>query len=343
MYGHFFESAPVISWLTWIRRRIWAPTLSQEPTLLPTELDKQPILSPTGQQPTKLNSARAQEYSQFLQTFFYSSEKPVRLVLPPTVFQAGIQSGLFQGCEIRDSAGALAGIVGCMYAGKFREQPVGVITWLCVHPSWRKKGMTNALLRGIYKLAQPYKIHLWRNDGFLASPAPPLWSEGRIVRKKQLPRVTSRLDKPHLQIQRVPLAKWRAFITAEWTRRNPGGLVLDDPKFPLRLVEVYEYTVKPGSVCILCVQPTFERQKQTGESWCEVVTWAFQGISEHEYIQSQYIETMLDVLPYGWFEASVTMPHLQEGWLNAGQSSWSLFGLDPGVPVQRPVLSLCAN
>lgn len=342
MYGHFFESAPVISWLTWIRRRIWSYEI-QEPIPLSTELDKQPIVSPTGNQPNRIKTDRAQEYSQFLQNFFYNSEKPVQLVLPPTVLHAGIQSGLFQGCEIRDSGGNLAGIVGCMYAGKFREQPVGVITWLCVHPSWRKKGMTNALLRGIYKLAQPYTIYLWRNDGILSSPTPPLWSEGRIIRKKQLPRVTSRLNKPQIQFQKVSLTKWRSHIVAEWSRRNPAGILLDDPSFPIRLVEVYEYTVKPGSVCILCVQPTFERQKQTGEPWCEIVTWVFQGIPEHEYIQSQYIETMLDALPYSWFEASNTMPHLQEGWLNAGQSSWSLFGLDPGTPVQRPVLSLCAS
>jgi hypothetical protein len=342
MYEHFFQSAPVISWLTWILRRIWSSEI-QEPSPIPTELYQQPIPSPTRIQPISLRQDRVQEYSVFLQQFFYSSEKTVQLVLPPTVLQAGIQSKLFQGCEVRDAGGALAGIVGCMYAGNFKGQPVGVITWLCVHPSWRNKGMTNALLRGIYKLAQPYKIYIWRNDGILSSPAPPLWSEGRIVRKKQNQRVTSRLDKPQIQLQRVPLAKWRNHITAEWSRRNPAGLVLDDPAFPTRLVEVYEYTVKPGAICILCVQPTFERQKQTGEPWCEVITWVFQGVPENEYIQSQYIETMLDALPYGWFEASALMPHLQEGWLNAGQSSWSLFGLDPGVPVQRPVLSLCAN
>ena len=342
MYEHFFKSAPVISWLTWIRRRIWSPE-NQEPSQIPTELLQQPILSPTGIQPTKLRLDKVQEYSLFLQNFFYPTTQAVQLVLPLTVFQAGIQSKLFQGCEIRDSAGALAGIVGCMYAGKFKEQPVGVITWLCVHPSWRKKGMSNALLRGVYKLAQPYKIHLWRNDGILASPTPPLWSEGRIVRKKQFQRVRSCVDKPQIQLQRVPLNKWRQHITAEWLRRNPTGLVLDDPTFTARIVEIYEYTVKPGAICILCVQPTFERQRQTGEPWCEVITWAFQGISENEYIQSQYIETMLDALPYCWFEASSTMPHLQEGWLNSGQSSWSLFGLDPGTPVQRPVISLCAN
>jgi hypothetical protein len=31
---------------------------------------------------------------------------------------------------------------------------------------------------------------------------------------------------------------------------------------------------------------------------------------------------------------------LDGAWSQAGQTSWSVFGLDPGIPVQRPVISV---
>ena len=343
MAEHFFAHAPVISWMTWMKRRIWSSE-NQEPTPLSTELLKQPIQSPTGIQPTICSESNALEYSQFFQQFFYESSNPVALVIPATVLQAGIQSGLIQGCEIRDSVKNLSGIVFCLFTGNYKDQPVGLITWLCVHPSWRKKGMTNTLLRSIYKIAQPCKIHLWRNDGFLASPAPPVWNEWRIVRKKQSARINSQILHTSLIPQKVPHAKWRTFIMTEWMRANPTGVLLDHSTFPTRFVETYEYQLKPGVIGLLCVQPTFERERKTGAPWCEILCWAFNGLPDaSQYSQSQYIERMIDVLPYGWFEAPAAMPHFQDGWISSGQSSWSIFGLDPGFPVQRPILSLCAN
>ena len=97
-----------------------------------------------------------------------------------------------------------------------------------------------------------------------------------------------------------------------------------------------------GSYCIVVVQPTFECQRHaTKEHWCEVVSWLFVGTIKNTYEQAMYIETVLDATPYTWFDASTTMPHLESRWAVSGSSSWSSFGLDPGAPVLRPILSLC--
>ncbi len=228
-------------------------------------------------------------------------------------------------------------------AGHLQQLPVAVIHWLCIHPAYRKKGLTNAMLRALYAIAQPVTLFLWRNDGWLKSPVPPIWTDQRMVRGKNGWRVVSRLVNTHApHVKQVSWSTHHTQIKAAWLQANPSGLVLDDQTPPSsRITELWEYKPTHALTIVLLVQPTFERRND--KTWAEIITWTAIGGSCSEYVAAQHIETMLDHLPYDNFEASTTLPHIEERWQKAQTTTWSIIGLDPGIPVMRPVLPCVAS
>lgn len=345
--NHFFTEAPVLTWFQWITRRIW-PGPSQEPSLLipvnPESFNRLPQL-PTGMLAQLAKASSSQEYSSFLSTHFYPVSSNVQLCIAPSVFQKGIEENYLVGVEIRDSKKELVGVVFCFYAGRYKEEKMGLITWHCVHPIWRKKGLSNCLLRSIYKATQPRTIYWFRNDGWLQSIVPPIWTQTRMHRKKIQNRVSGLIHSSK-KICRVPYEKWQEQIKKQWIQTNKDGIILDDIQFKQRFTEVWEYKSEKNVYYVLVIQPTFEQAKNRTpssikEHWCEVITWLCYGAIKSEYENAHSIETILDSLPYTWFDAPDSMPHLESSWTLSGQSSWCAFGLDTGVPVIRPLLPLC--
>jgi hypothetical protein len=337
-HRHFFEDAPVLSWMTWGTRWIYGD--AKDPSELPTHLLEQPIHSPTGVQPTPTQPTKSREYSEFLRKYFYSASLPVALCVPPSVFEKELK-----GIELRDKDARLVGVVFCPYAGMYNGNSVGVITWLCVAPSWRGKGVTNCLLRSIYKRCQPQKYYLWRNDGWLKSRVPPIYSESRLVRKRQTLRTNITASKHMIPIRRISLGSVRGHWAEFWRAQHPKGLFLDDQAWNTHYTEAWERKLSSTKSIVVFLQPTFEVQRQTNESWAEILGYTVVGPSSltmSEYEIAQNIEAILDSTPYQWFEAPKSLPHLEQGWQSAGTTTWCIFGLDPGIPVMRDVLSVCA-
>jgi hypothetical protein len=340
-HGHFFTAAPTISWLTWIARRFNPFTQPpQAPTPLPATYLQERVPLSTGitVTVTQPQPAATQQICQFLRAHFYSQQQNLQVDLPPQLLQQQIQSGAWICIEARTTKQELIGCAMALRAGHYNETPTALIHWLCIHPAHRKRGLTNTLLRTLYYVAQPVSLFLWRNDGWLQSPVPPIWTDQRIVRGKNGWRVMTRL---HAQqppnVKKVPWGTYAEQIKQAWRTGNPTGFILDDQTPQAnRTTEVYEYKVTHTLTIVLLVQPTFERR--SGKSWAEVITWAAIGGSCSDYAAAQNIETMLDHLPYDNFEASTTLPHIEERWQTAQTTTWSLIGLDPGVPVMRPVL-----
>jgi len=167
---------------------------------------------------------------------------------------------------------------------------------------------------------------------------PPIWTEQRIHRKK----VIQRVNKKQFTIQRVPHSLWQHEIKKSWKLKNPTGFLIDDSKFRYRSMETWEMNLGKGAYCIVLLQPTFECQRNLyDEQWCEIVSWLFVGTEKTPYEQAMYIETVLDTTPYTWFDAPSSMPYIESRWTSGGSSSWMTFGIDPGTPVLRPILSLC--
>jgi hypothetical protein len=132
-----------------------------------------------------------------------------------------------------------------------------------------------------------------------------------------------------MNIHRISIQSCISDIEASWKQRNPNGFFLYD-KSVKSLVEIWG-----NSSVRICIQPTFEITG--GLRSCEVLCWTTQ---KNEYETSICIEAILDSLPYDIFEAPNEMPHMDSIWELGGQSSWSLYGLDPGKSVIRPIISM---
>jgi len=317
---NFFKEAPAISWQTWLQRRIWSTTIIPKPlSIIPKPIE----LSSIGTVPTSTKKENAKEYSLFLSRYFSTS---VQTYIYPEIFIHYLENGLI-GVELRDANNELVGTVFSWYCGILQNTQVGLISWLCVRPDMRKKGIADLLLHTIQTISYPRTIHFFRNDGWLKSPLPPLWTDTRIYRKR-IHRMTTAVHK-------VPLENRRKIIYDSWKKEYPEGIILDDPRYTNPLVEVWEYK-KNGTLLIL--QQTFENESYTNRKWCEILYW----VCDNSYASLLSIEAIINALPYDWIEAPSDLPNLGN-WSIGGQSSWCVHGLDPGNPVLRRVLSLLAN
>ena len=328
---HFFQHVPSIGWLTMLWRNI--DSSPKPPALLSADstFPLQPI-SPTGRAPTKAIPAFAQEYSTFLSNWFTDPTHPVSLVIPPALFQQLLGKTL-KGVELRTPQNALVGLVFCWAAGELCGKPTGLITWLCVHPTWRKRGIPNILLRAMWQEAQPCPSFWFRNDGWLQSPLPPIFSESRIVRKRR--------GLQGYTLKRIPTQPLLTVLKSSWSLKHKDGLLLDSATLAPTLLEAWQLSAPKGNLMTLFLQPTFEVERKTQEPWCEVIAW----LSHFElppFSEQMYIEAICDGLPYTWIDAPSTMPHIESLWLHGGRTTWSAVGFDPGIPFQRPILSLQA-
>ena len=335
----FFIDAPVISWRQWLIRRA-AEWIQQpvEPSLLNSNLRSQPIQSPTGRPVESIQPSACEEVAKFLEIHFANQSSPVRLVIPPTILAQHVQTGQWKGFALRTHKGSLVGVVWCLYAGLWNGTSVGLITWLCVEPSWRKRGVVNCLLRTVAKDTPPWRIHLWRTDGWLQSPIPPVYTQTKLVRRSIKQRTNVRTRPMQDQTIQIHKGSWPDIVISSWKKANPTGICLQGGAFPTDLM-LWKRTIGSAHTYIV-LQSTYEVDKTTGGQWCEVIHWCTTQAQQSSLEQAMNLEAILDQTPFAWFEAPDTFPHLDGGsWSQAGQTSWSLFGLDPGIPVQRPVIS----
>lgn len=342
---HFFQQVPSVGWLTMLWRAI--DSSPKPPSLLLADhtFPQQPS-SPTGRPPAKATPAFAQEYSTFLSNWFTEPTHPVTLAIPPALFQQTLGTSL-QGIELRTTQNALVGLVFCWKAGELCGKPTGLITWLCVHPTWRKRGVTNILLRAMWRQVHPCPSFWFRNDGWLKSSLPPIHTETRIVRKCR--------GQQGYSLKKVQVQHHLPALKTYWLSQHPEGLVLDSTNTP-PLLEAWQLIHQQKPMITLFLQPTFEVQRpteavksvevqvfqrQTQEPWCEVIAW-LPHTELPPFSEQMYIEAICDGLPYTWIDAPSTMPHIDSLWIQGGRSTWSAVGFDPGTPFQRPILSLQA-
>ena len=334
----FFSDAPVISWRQWLIRRaaewIQSPI---DPSRLDSKLHAQSIQSPTGRPVESIQPAACEEVARFIELYFTNQSSPVRLVIPPTILKQHVQTGQWKGFALRTQKGALVGVVWCLYAGLWKGTPAGLITWLCVEPSWRKRGVVNCLLRTVAKETLPWNIHLWRTDGWLQSPIPPVYTQTKLVRRSIKQRTTVRTH--HMQDQTIQIhtGPWPDIVISSWKKAHPTGIVFQGGPHSTDLT-LWKRTLGSATTYIV-LQSTSEVDKTTGGQWCEVLHWCSTNEYQSSLEQAMNMEAILDQTPFAWFEAPDMFPHLEDAWTQAGQTSWSLFGLDPGIPVQRPMIS----
>jgi len=323
----FFHVVPCVTWKDWMWSFLY--TEPRDPSIL--TLKKGPSLkSPTGTLPTlaKHTIEQARELSQFLGSFYYDQKSPYSLVISPREILKIMEEEQARIFVLYNSKKQLLACVFQFYVGIYQGQKMGLISWLCVHPEWRKKGIANLLFHYIEFHTTAPKINWFRNDTFFKSPLPPIYSSIMILRKIR--------KNPSAYVQRVEKKETQSKFIELWKRENPTGFILDDNKGG----QIQYWTFKNREKALYAlVQSTYEIKKQTGERGCEILHVVSEGIKEL-YEQTQIFEILIDALPYDYVECPAHMPHIESFWSKEGSSTWSVVGLNPGYPFTRPILPL---
>jgi hypothetical protein len=337
---YFFTEAPVITWWEYLKRNIMGSP--REPTRIEVNPNIRRIPNIEGVRVQVASYTKADEYIYFIRNYFYNSSTNIELVIPRNILLEGLQRGNIRAIEVRERVhNELIGFVASLYAGNWKGEEMGLITWLCVKPQWRKKGVTNILLRTLYNTGR-INIYWWRNDLNGGAPIPPVSTEIKILRKKRDTRTSISIQDRSTAIKRVSYEKWKAIYAKKWLEGHKEGILLYDPSYTHGYIEAWERQITATKSVVVFICPTFEVKRNTDERYCEVIGYMVIGGEMSRYEVGQNIEVILDKTPYMWFESVSTLPRLEDGWLAAGQSKWYVFGLDPGIPVTRNIASLCS-
>jgi len=347
---HFWSDAPYISWFTYLFRFIQGKHI--EPTLLAKSITMPPIqpsLSPTGLAPSMLEYRFANEYSIFFKNFFTdqsntsnNSLNDTILDIPISTMKTYIERQHWIGAELRTTKKQLIGLVISKDAGILNTSttstlttssnhiPIRSIAWLCVHPEWRKKGITNCLLRATYyfstQLKPGFYAQLFRKEGFPVG-IPPILYETIYYRNRRKYGERLRLEEIRSND-----------IQSKETNRNNQIWKLSSPKNKISEVVTYRYISPKNTHYVLSIQPTYECIKSTGEIIGEIVDWSSSiDTLQNNDLKIYTLESMIDSLPFGRVYVSSLFPRLDTGWKVAGSQAWYGFHLDPGYPLPKQI------
>lgn len=338
---HFFQDAPCVSWWEYIRRQLPYAT-STPPRLLPDSPTMSQSISersPAGTIPQRMTPDHVQTYIQFLHSYFFPEDHLYSLQLPAQLLSSMLQNNQWIGAEIRDTRNTLIGMVVSKYMGEepTLHKPMGMIDYLCVHPRWRKKGITNSLLRAVYAFCAPQrKIQLFQKEGLPAS-IPPLNITSYYTRNKRkytTPIYVKRVQQPPSNnVLQHTMKEYASLICRPSNPQNVANIQSE--------IEIYETTpTQPNQpVSGLLLYPTHEINKNTQKASAVIVGWY---TTKQASTLSYDLEAILDSLPqYNHYFAPSYFPrHDWLGWSASGYISTHAFHYDPGVPFSQHVVSL---
>ena len=254
------------------------------------------------------------------------------LRIPQEHIKHEIEEKVLFGVEVRTDMNELAGLVFCRRMGTLFQEQTGLITWFCVLPEWRKRGLADYLLFAIAHHCLPMRVFFFRNDGLPRSIAPPIWTESRITRT--IPGTRS------LHISRASHEELSQLCIEYWKQKNPTGLILDSKEI-LSNLEWYSHKTKVmGTEYRYAVLVANLFEFRGTETSCEILTWFPVGSEAPTTIERFIIDQIVTLLPYNRIEAPASMPRLEHLWSPCSQASWYIYGYDVGTPVTRPILSL---
>lgn len=318
----FWADAPVLSWVETFKRFFLKPTV--KPSLLPDSPKmstsiKTPCIA-TGTTPSPLIPESAREYSLFLETWFYPLQMPTRLRIPIGMLFSYLKIKQWFGVELRTREGILIGLVIAKFAGSLNSIPVASIAWLCIHPSWRKKGLTNSLLRTIYATYyNSVKVYLFRKEGSPVS-IPPILQQHIYMRYP-------RRGHNHVCVNVLYDFIKRPENSEIWSLERSSSQIEYKESF------VIQYKSKE-TIYNIRLQSTYEElYMQSGNASVEILDWWSTGKPTSENEEKYIYESMIDSLSYRAVYAPKGLPRLDSmGWVYSGTQTWYGFHLDPGHP-----------
>lgn len=329
----YFKTIPCIHWTDWVLSLIPIGS-NKDPTLLDPIQTPPRLTIPPGLRlaPIYPTIQEARDLSSFLSQFYYDKKHPYSLIVPPKKLLELLACPDTFALSLRDKQGRLVACILEQSMGAYKGTPCGLITWLCVHPQWRKQGLANILYYAItFHTKGTARLKWFRNDSLFQSPIPPIFSQSMMVRAIR--------GKPSCYVRQEPwtpgtLTTFRRL----WTQRHPTGIWIDPPsQIGASFLQLWTFKAQGRAIYAL-VQPTYELETQTLRQTCEIASYVSEGFNDL-YEETQAFEQVVDSLPWQLCEAPIEIPHIESFWSVRGTSTWSVVGLHPGRPFQRSVMS----
>ena len=328
--SRFFDSAPILSWTTWLHRKMISKETIQPKCIPSTQTIS--LDSPTGIPYSICTKANAEEYSTFLEEYFCPQKETVKLKIPAQHFRNEFDTNVLLGIEVRSATQKLVGVIFSRLMGYIENEQTRLITWFCICPELRKSGLADYLLFGIVNESKPASILWFRNDGMPKSITPPVWTQDQITREIQA-RESSRLVRGSYE-------QYYDKIVKHWKKQNPTGICINSIN-TCPCLEWYSLTTKilgKEYTYAVLVANLFEFRET--KSTCEIIVWFPVNEKAPDAVEQYILDELISLLPYNRVEAPAQMPHIKSLWQVSTPTSWYVYGYDVGTPVLRPVLSL---
>ena len=272
-----------------------------------------------------LNFERTFEYINFISDNFYKEDLQVKKTYSLLYLMENIKNNNIYGVEIRDhETKKIAGIVlardlGLLNFNQYRQSNISacLVTELCIHPSYRKRGLTNLLMRRLYKYSvrRGIYVHLFQIDSINIPYIFPL--NKTLVYGRQ--NSGKKIDIEKYNINEIPLtAEFISKIKRYYYLKNPNSIVAFSKPQGVHVWQSNNATI------VLRDLDEFSGNKEGAEL-------VYAEVYEKEN-KLEHINTILDSTRYGWFETSLD----DLKWKAKGLIVCFAAHLDSGSPSSRP-------
>ena len=273
----------------------------------------------------RLNFDRTFEYINFISDHFYKENLQIKKTYSLLYLIENIKNNNIYGVEIRDDeTKKIVGIVlardlGLLNFNQYRQSNISacLVTELCIHPSYRKRGLTNLLMRRLYKYSvqRGIYVHLFQVDSLNGPFIFPL--NKTIVYGRQ--NSGKKIDVEKYNINKIPLTmEIISKIKRYYYLQDPNSIVACSKPQGIHVWQSNNATI------VLRDLNEFIGNKEGAELiYAEV--YAKDNKLEH-------INTILDSTRYDWFETSLG----DLKWKAKGLTISFAAHLDSGLPSSRP-------
>jgi hypothetical protein len=262
----------------------------------------------------KLTSKDVHNINSFLSEHFYNgSHTSIKHSYSSIYLYESLQTNTIYGLKLL-LKNQLVGLILARHIGRLGELPISLVTELCIHSSYRKRGYADILLRTLYSYSvhlHDSRIHFFHVDSVFNAP---------LIAPLNTKRVYSRTNSPILPLCILqPLTTKHLDIVKK--SLEPHSLWIE----PIDTSAEYIKVIQTETYLII-LRNLNEINSLNQEEGAEIL-----------FTRGNYsdIDNALIHTPYGWFEASYP---LGPSWKQVGNTLTYAFHLNYGVPSQRSLV-----
>jgi GNAT superfamily N-acetyltransferase len=203
----------------------------------------------------------------------------------------------------------------------------GVVDYFCVHSSYRKQGIAEAMLKELvqWTARRGRLVHFFLKEGFPLVKIPPIWYSHYIARRKRpMDSLVEYLGKESISTHTTIKSYTHAdFLPLRHFVANLPYQLSEDS-------ELFSFNYK-GHCVTLCLTDLHHVTVPTGLKLGELL-WIVPGSAEVPlHIQKLAVETLVDYCKYDIILMDTTIPHdPRKGWWKDASYSWYCFNYNPG-------------